>query len=89
MTPSTVPNSESVLQLSSASSSQSQLGRRAFGHQRRMSQATVVRNIVDSIMTHRALGDDRPISHYTPDPDTQALVQAQLDALALAAGEVA
>ena len=88
MTNSTVPNSKSVLQPDSALPPQ-QLGRRAYGHQRRMSQATIARNIAESIITHRELGDNRPISQYTDDPNTQALVQAQLESLALAAGEVA
>ena len=86
MTYNKVPNSTSTLQHSSTLSPQ--LGRRAYGSHRRMSQATVVRNIVESIITHRELGDDRPISQYTQNPHTQALVQAQLDALALAAEEV-
>ena len=72
MTQETVPNSTSSLQHSSALSPQ--LGRRAFGHQRRMSPETVARNIVESIIIHRELGDDRPISQYTDDPHTQALV---------------
>ena len=54
-----------------------------------MSQATVVRNIVESIITHRQQGQDRPISHYTHDPETQALVQAELDALVMAFDETA
>lgn len=64
-----------------------QFGPRAFGPQRPTSQATVVRNIAESIITHRQLGQDRPISFYTRNPDTQALVQAKLDALALSAHE--
>ena len=68
-----VPNHTSVLQV--PSSPPPQFGRRAYGRQRRMSQATVARNIVESIITHRQLGDDRPISQYTDDSNTQALVQ--------------
>jgi hypothetical protein len=52
-----------------------------------MSPDTIARNIAESICTHRQLGEDRPISFYTPDPDTQARVQAKLDAMALAADE--
>ena len=54
-----------------------------------MSQKTVVRNIVESIITHRQQGQDRPISQYTHDPETQALVQAELDALVMAFDETA
>ena len=88
MTEKSVANSTSVLQLSSTLPPHSQFGRRAYGHQRRMSQETIVRNITESIITHRQLGEDRPISQYTDDPHTQALVQTQLDAMALAAEEV-
>ena len=66
-----------------------QFGRRAYGRQRRMSPQIVARNIAESILAHRQRGEDRPISFYTSDPDTQALVQAKLDALVMAAGEVA
>lgn len=62
-------------------------GRRAYGRQRRMSPQTVARNIAESIIAHRQRGEDRPISFYTHDPDTQALVQAKLDSMALAADE--
>ena len=62
-------------------------GRRAYGRQRRMSPETVARNIAESIIAHRQRGEDRPISFYTDRPDTQALVQAKLDAMALAADE--
>lgn len=81
MTEQSVPNSASVLQILPPLPDQPQFGRRAFGRQRRMSQATVVRNIVESILTHRELGQDRLASFYTPDPETQALVQAKLDSL--------
>lgn len=57
------------------------MGRRAYGPQRRMSPHIVSRNISESIVTHRNLGDDRPISFYTHDPNTQALVQAKLATL--------
>ena len=83
MTAHNVPNSTSALQV--VSSPPQQFGRRAYGRQRRMSPDTVARNIAESIVTHRQLGDDRPISFYTQDADTQALVQAKLDAMALAA----
>ncbi len=79
-----VSDSTSALQLSSSLSAHSQFGRRAFGPQRRMSQATLVRNIVHSIITHRKLGIERSASFYTPNPKTQALVQAQLGTLAVA-----
>ena len=82
-------NSMSALQHSSALSAQSQFGRRAYGCHRRMSQATVVRNIVDSIITHRQQGQDRPISFYTPDSETQAQVKDQLDMLVMAVDEAA
>jgi hypothetical protein len=39
------------------------------------------------MIAHRQRGEDRPISFYTNDPDTQALVQAKLGAVALAADE--
>ena len=86
MTSETVPNSLSVLQPSSVLPAQ-QFGRRAFGRQRRMSRATVARNIVDSILTHRQLGQDRPITFYTYDPATQDLAQDLLDALVMTADE--
>ncbi len=87
MTYDRVPNPTSDLQVTV--SHPLQFGRRAYGCHRRMSQATVVRNIVESIITHRQLGQDRPISHYTPEPDTQALVKTQLDALVVAVDEAA
>ena len=83
MTTASVPNLTSDLQVSS--SSPQRLGRRAYGRQRRMSPDIVARNIAESIVTHRQLGEDRPISFYTPDPDMQARVQTKLDAMALAA----
>ena len=89
MTTQNVSDSTSVLQHSSASPVLPQFGRRAYGCHRRMSQATVVRNIVESIIMHRQQGQDRPISHYTLDPDTQALVQVELDALVMAFDETA
>jgi hypothetical protein len=82
MTPESVPNSTSVLQV--PSSPPPRFGRRAYGRQRRMSPETVARNIAESILKHRQRGVDRPISFYTNRPDTQALVQAKLDAMALA-----
>jgi hypothetical protein len=85
MTEQSVPNSTSGLQVSS--SSPQQFGRRAYGHQRRMSPQIVARNIAESIIAHRQRGEDRPISFYTDRPDTQALVQAKLDAMVLAADE--
>jgi hypothetical protein len=47
----------------------------------------VARNIAESIIANRQRGEDRPISFYTSDPDTQALVQARLDAHAISADE--
>jgi len=64
-----------------------QFGRRAYGHQRRMSPQTVARNIAESIIAHRQRGEDRPIRFYTGNPDTQAFVQAKLDAHAMTADE--
>jgi len=78
-------NSTSALQPSSTP--QPQFGRRAYGRQRRMSPQIVARNIAESIIAHRQRGEDRPISFYTSDPATHALVQAKLDAMALAANE--
>jgi hypothetical protein len=52
-----------------------------------MSPQIVARNIAESIIAHRQRGEDRPISFYTDRPDTQALVQAKLDAMVLAADE--
>jgi hypothetical protein len=46
-----------------------------------MSPHIVARNIAESIIAHRQRGEDRPISFYTDRPDTQALVQAKLDAM--------
>ena len=89
MTYETVSESPSVLQLPSALPVQPQFGRRAYGSHRRMSQETVVRNIVESIIIHRQHGQDRPISQYTHDPETQAQVQVQLDALVMAFDETA
>ena len=85
MTEQIVPNPTSVLQV--PSSPPPQFGRRAYGRQRRMSPHIVARNIAESILTNRQRGEDRPISFYTNRPDTQALVQAKLDAMALAADE--
>ena len=85
MTGNSVPNPTSALQPSSTP--RRQFGRRAYGHQRRMSPQIVARNIAESIIAHRQRGEDRPISFYTHDPDTQALVQAKLDSMALAADE--
>lgn len=87
MTTSRVANSTSVLQTSPPFSSPPQFGRRAFGRQRRMSPQTVARNIAESIIAHRRIGQNRPISFYTDHPDTQALVQARLDAYAFSADE--
>ena len=78
-------NSTSILQV--PSSPPPQFGRRAYGRQRRMSPQIVARNIAESIIAHRQRGEDRPISFYTDHPDTQALVQAKLDALAMSADE--
>jgi len=85
MTEQIVPNPTSVLQV--PSSPAPQFGRRAYGWQRRMSPQIVARNIAESILKHRQLGEDRPVSFYTHDPHTQALVQAKLDSMALAADE--
>jgi len=84
MTPVKVSDTQSALQPSSVSSAQSRPGRRAFGWQRRMSPQILARNIVESIITHRQLGQDRPISFYTSNPHLQALVQARLEAEATA-----
>ena len=84
MTTEILPNSTSVLQTSAVSSAQPRSGRRAFGRQRRMSPQTLARNIAESILTHRQLGQDRPISFYTDNPELQALVQARLEAIATA-----
>jgi len=85
MTNAKVTDSTSDLQV--PSSPAPQFGRRAYGHQRRMSPQIVARNIAESILKHRQLGEDRPISFYTSDADTQVLVQAKLDALAVSADE--
>jgi hypothetical protein len=79
MTTEIVSNPTSDLQV--PSSSPPRFGRRAYGRQRRMSPQIVACNIAESILTHRQLGEDRPVSFYTDDPDTQTLVQARLDAL--------
>jgi hypothetical protein len=79
MTSEKVPNSTSALQV--PSSPPPRFGRRAYGHQRRMSPQIVARNIAESILKNRQRGEDRPISFYTSDPTTQALVQAKLDAV--------
>jgi hypothetical protein len=52
-----------------------------------MSPDIIARNIAESILAHRQRSEDRSISFYTSDPATQALVQAKLDAMALAADE--
>jgi hypothetical protein len=52
-----------------------------------MSPHIVARNIAESILKNRQRGEDRSISFYTSDPATQALVQAKLDVMALAADE--
>jgi hypothetical protein len=70
-----------------SSSPPHRFGRRAYGRQRRMSPDIIARNIAESIIAHRQRGEDRPISFYTDRPDTQALVQARLDAMALATDE--
>ena len=85
MTTPKVSNLTSNLQV--PSSPPPQFGRRAFGWQRPTSPQILARNIAESIHTHRQLGEDRPISFYTDDADTQALVQAKLEAMALAANE--
>jgi hypothetical protein len=85
MTEKSVPNPTSALQV--PSSPPPRFGRRAYGRQRRMSPQTVARNMAESILAHRQRGEDRPISFYTDRPDTQALVQAKLEAMALAADE--
>ena len=82
MTTERLPNSTSVLQTSAVSSAPPRFGRRAFGRQRRMSPQIIARNIAESILTHRQLGQDRPISFYTDNPELQAMVQARLEATA-------
>jgi hypothetical protein len=52
-----------------------------------MSPHIVARNIAESILKNRQRGEDRSISFYTSDPAIQALVQAKLDAITLAADE--
>jgi hypothetical protein len=47
-----------------------------------MSPQIIARNIAESILTHRQLGQDRPISFYTDNPELQAMVQARLEATA-------
>jgi hypothetical protein len=84
MTTLKVSDTRSALQPSSVSSAQPRFGRRAFGWQRRMSPYILARNIAESILTHRQLGQDRPISFYTESPELQALVQARLEAEATA-----
>jgi hypothetical protein len=84
MTHDSVPDSTPVPQ-TSPFSSPLHLGRRAFGRQRRMSPQTLARNIAESILKHRQLGQHRPISFYTANPELQALVLAQLDGTAVAA----
>jgi hypothetical protein len=49
-----------------------------------MSPQILARNIAESIITHRQLGQDRPISFYTGNPELHALVQARLEATATA-----
>jgi hypothetical protein len=82
MTPVKVSDTQSALQPSSVSSAPPRFGRRAFGRQRRMSPQILARNIAESILTHRQLGQDRPISFYTDNPELQAMVQARLEATA-------
>ena len=84
MTTERLPNSAPVLQTSAVSSAQPRSGRRAFGWQRRMSPQILARHIAESILTHRQLGQDRPISFYTDNPELQAMVQARLEAEATA-----
>ena len=85
MTSITVSDLQPDLQPSSVACAPPRSGRRAFGWQRRMSPDIIARNIAESICAHRQLGDERPISFYTLDPDTQTRVQAKLEAMALAA----
>ena len=85
MTCNKVSDPTSALQPSSTP--QAQFGRRAYGRQRRMSPQTIARNIAESILAHRQRGEDRPISFYTSDAATQALVQIKLKAMALTAHE--
>ena len=84
MTLNKISDSQSVLQPSSVASAPPRSGRRAFGWQRRMSSQIIARNIAESIVMHRQCGQDRPISFYTDNPHTQALVQARLEAQAIA-----
>lgn len=83
MTANSVAVNAPTLQHASALPARPQFGRRAFGPQRRMSQTTLVRNVVESIIEHRQLGQYRSPSFYTHDSDTQALVQDKLEALAI------
>ena len=79
-----VSDTQFALQPSSVFSAQPRFGRRAFGRQRRMSPQILARHIAESILTHRQLGQDRPISFYTDNPELQAMVQARLEAEATA-----
>ena len=79
-----VSDTQSTLQPSSVPSAPPRFGRRAFGRQRRMSPQILARHIAESIITHRQLGQDRPISFYTGNPELHALVHARLEATATA-----
>lgn len=51
---------------------------------RRRSPLALAKDIAASIRQHEALGDYRTPAHYTPNPETQALVQQLLAAEARA-----
>ena len=58
------------------------MARRAYGAHRKMSQQDIVRNIVESILAHRENGVEKRASDYTPNAETQALVEKALNAQA-------
>lgn len=82
MTTTKVSDIQSAVQPSSVASAPPRSGRRAFGRQRRMSPQILARNIAESMLIHRQLGQDRPISFYTDNPELHALVQARLETAA-------
>ncbi len=57
-----------------------QYGRRAYGAHRRMSRATIARNIASSIRQHWARGIARKIEEYTQKEETIKLVEQLLAA---------
>ena len=57
-----------------------QYGRCAYGAHRRMSRATIARNIAASIRQHREKGIVRKIEEYTQKEETITLVEQLLAA---------